>query len=59
MKTAINLTIPKGNLMKKKLQILSISLALTSATSILHAEGNIDAGKQKAEVLRQLSRRER
>ncbi|MDP3875373.1 MAG: c-type cytochrome [Methylobacter sp.] len=35
--------------MKKKLQILSISLALTSATSILHAEGNIDAGKQKAE----------
>ncbi|MEE7627388.1 c-type cytochrome [Methylobacter sp. Wu8] len=35
--------------MKKKLQVLSISLALTSATSILHAEGNINAGKQKAE----------
>lgn len=35
--------------MKKKLQILSISLALTSATSILHAEGHIIAGKQKAE----------
>ena len=48
--------------MKKKLQILSISLALTSATSILHAEGtstpanapnphpvgNVNAGKQKA-----------
>lgn len=34
--------------MKKKLQVLSISLALTSATSILHAEGNINAGKQKA-----------
>ena len=33
--------------MKKKLQILSISLALTSATGILHAEGNINAGKQK------------
>jgi cytochrome c553 len=35
--------------MKKKWQILSISLALTSATSILHAEGNINAGKHKAE----------
>jgi cytochrome c553 len=34
--------------MKKKLLILSISLALTSAMSILHAEGNINAGKQKA-----------
>lgn len=34
--------------MKKKLQVLSISLALTSAASILHAEGNINAGKQKA-----------
>ncbi|HEY8037820.1 MAG TPA: c-type cytochrome [Methylobacter sp.] len=34
--------------MKKKLQVLSISLALTSATSILHAESNINAGKQKA-----------
>ncbi|MBL7005202.1 MAG: cytochrome c4 [Gammaproteobacteria bacterium] len=33
--------------MKKKLLILSISLALTSATSILHAEGNLNAGKQK------------
>lgn len=33
--------------MKKKLQILSISLVLTSVTSILHAEGNINAGKQK------------
>ncbi len=35
--------------MKKKLLILSISLVLTSATSILHAEGNINAGKHKAE----------
>ena len=35
--------------MKKKWQILSISLALTSATGILHAEGDINAGKQKAE----------
>ena len=43
----INL-IPKGNLMKKKLLALSISLALTSASSILHAEGNIAAGKEKA-----------
>lgn len=34
--------------MKKKLQVLSISLVLTSAASILHAEGNINAGKQKA-----------
>jgi cytochrome c553 len=34
--------------MKKKLLILSISLALTSTASILHAEGNINAGKQKA-----------
>ncbi|MCK9396586.1 MAG: cytochrome c4 [Methylobacter sp.] len=34
--------------MKKKLQVLSISLALTSAASILHAEGNIHAGKQKS-----------
>jgi len=50
--------------MKKKLQVLSISLALASVTSILHAEGNtsapanahslphvgnIIAGKQKSE----------
>jgi cytochrome c553 len=35
-------------MMKKKLLILSISLVLTSATSILHAESNINAGKQKA-----------
>lgn len=35
--------------MKKKWQILSISLALTGATGILHAAGDIDAGKQKAE----------
>lgn len=35
--------------MKKKLQVLSISLALASAASILHAESNINAGKQKAE----------
>ncbi len=34
--------------MKKKLQVLSISLALTSAAGILHAEGNINAGKQKS-----------
>lgn len=39
--------------MKKKLQVLSISLALASATSILHAEsnapaGHVNAGKQKA-----------
>jgi len=34
--------------MKKKLQVLSISLALASATSILHAEGNINAGKEKS-----------
>jgi cytochrome c553 len=34
--------------MKKKLQILSISLALASATGILHAEGDINAGKQKS-----------
>jgi cytochrome c553 len=34
--------------MKKKLLVLSISLALASATSILHAESNINAGKQKA-----------
>jgi cytochrome c553 len=34
--------------MKKKLQVLSISLALASATSILHAESNINAGKEKS-----------
>ena len=34
--------------MKKKLLAVSISLALTSASSILHAEGNINAGKEKA-----------
>ena len=34
--------------MKKKLLAVSISLALTSASSILHAEGNIAAGKEKA-----------
>jgi cytochrome c553 len=34
--------------MKKKLQVLSVCLALTSASSILHAQGNINAGKQKS-----------
>ncbi|MEY3807230.1 MAG: hypothetical protein RI893_206 [Pseudomonadota bacterium] len=34
--------------MKKKLQVLSIFLVLTSAAGILHAEGNINAGKQKS-----------
>jgi cytochrome c553 len=34
--------------MKKKLLIFSISLVLTSAASILHAEGNSHEGKQKA-----------
>ena len=34
--------------MKKKLQVLSIFLALTSTAGILHAEGNINAGKQKS-----------
>ncbi|MDD5412945.1 MAG: c-type cytochrome [Methylobacter sp.] len=34
--------------MKKKLLAVSIALALTSASSILHAEGNITAGKKKA-----------
>ncbi len=34
--------------MKKKLLALSISLVLTATSGILHAEGNISAGKQKA-----------
>jgi cytochrome c553 len=34
--------------MKKKLLALSIALTFTGATPILHAEGNIHAGKQKA-----------
>ena len=34
--------------MKKKLLALSISLLLTGASAILHAEGNIKAGKEKA-----------
>jgi cytochrome c553 len=34
--------------MKKKLLALSISLALTSASGILHAEGKASAGKEKA-----------
>jgi cytochrome c553 len=34
--------------MKKKVQVLSIFMALTTASSILHAEGNINAGKQKS-----------
>jgi cytochrome c553 len=34
--------------MKKKVQVLSIFMALTTASTILHAEGNINAGKQKS-----------
>lgn len=34
--------------MKKKLLALSLALAFTSATGILHAEGNISSGKEKA-----------
>lgn len=34
--------------MKKRLQALLFALALTSTSSILHAEGSIDAGKEKA-----------
>ena len=34
--------------MKKKLLALSISLVFTGASSILHAEGNLRAGKEKA-----------
>ena len=34
--------------MKKKLLALSLTLAFSNAPSILHAEGNISAGKEKA-----------
>jgi cytochrome c553 len=34
--------------MKKKLLALSLTLAFSSASGILHAEGNISAGKEKA-----------
>jgi cytochrome c553 len=34
--------------MKKKLLALSLALAFTGASGILHAEGNISAGKEKA-----------
>ncbi|MDD1614563.1 MAG: cytochrome c4 [Methylococcaceae bacterium] len=34
--------------MKKKLLALSLALAFTSTSAILHAEGNINAGKEKA-----------
>jgi len=34
--------------MKKKLLALSLALAFTSTSGILHAEGNISAGKEKA-----------
>jgi len=34
--------------MKKKLLALSLALAFTSTSGILHAEGNINAGKEKA-----------
>ena len=34
--------------MKKKLLALSLSLAFTSTSGILHAEGNISSGKEKA-----------
>jgi len=36
--------------MKKNLLALSLALAFTSASGILHAEGNINAGKDKAAV---------
>jgi cytochrome c553 len=38
----------KGNLMKKKLLALSLALAFVGTSSIVHAEGNIYAGKEKA-----------
>ena len=34
--------------MKKKLLAVSLALAFTSTSGILHAEGNINAGKEKA-----------
>lgn len=43
-----NYFIAKGIPMKKRLQALLFALALTSTSSILHAEGSIDAGKEKA-----------
>jgi cytochrome c553 len=36
--------------MKKNLLALSLALAFTSTSSILHAEGNISSGKEKAAV---------
>jgi cytochrome c553 len=42
--------IPKGNSMTKKLLALSIALAFTSTTAILHAEDSINAGKEKSEA---------
>lgn len=38
----------RGNLMKKKLLKLSLALALAGTSTILHAEVNINAGKEKA-----------
>lgn len=40
--------IPMGNLMKKTWLVYSLSLALLSTSGILHAEGNANAGKDKA-----------
>jgi cytochrome c553 len=36
--------------MKKKLLALSIAMSITASSGILHAEGNISAGKEKAAV---------
>ncbi len=48
LKATINKTIPKGNLMKKNFLALAISLVFIGTSSILHAEGKINAGKEKS-----------
>ena len=48
IKPVLNNTDPQGDMMIKKLLVLSISLAFSAAPNLVHAEGNISLGKTKA-----------
>ena len=48
IKPVLNNTDPQGDMMIKKLLVLSLSLAFSAAPNLVHAEGNISLGKTKA-----------
>ena len=48
IKPVLNNTDPQGDMMIKKLLVLSISLAFSATPNLVHAEGNSSLGKTKA-----------